>query len=29
MAQKKTVKRRGVNTRQFVLNCDPSSATEN
>jgi hypothetical protein len=29
MAQKKTVKKRGVSTRQFVLNCDPSAGTEN
>jgi len=29
MAQKKAVKKRGVSTRQFVLNCDPSAGTEN
>ena len=29
MAQKKTTRKRGVSTGQFILNCDPSESTEN
>lgn len=29
MAQKKRVQKRGVNTKQFILNCDPSAETAN